>query len=155
MYIYKYVYMITKHSGQVDRTLLGVTRMLTWHYAVMEDIELPYEHYYAGDNAESKRIMNQTFERELAQLVNYDLPRIPALLSDVLLSRGLSLDFYGEISYLRQVSPPVVMPTPNPTTGYMRHDQNTIIQLHNLQRTLNDCVTYFTAIGEARLLPRE
>ena len=125
-----------------------------YHYYYIQEFELKDEYYYAGDNAESKRIMNQTFEMELEQLVNDDLPRIPALLSDVFLSRGLTLDPFVELYLVKNRFAPYQKPSITDTMDYRDYDMNAIFTLHNMQKTLNESVTYFTALGEAELLPR-
>ena len=132
-----------------------LTKVLMWHYGYIEQVDRKDENYYAGDNAESKPLMDHTFERELAQLVDDHLVRVPALLSDVLLSRGLSLDPFMELYLAKQKFLPYKQPSRDPILGYMNFDLNTIITLNNMRKALNDSVIYFTALGEARLLPRE
>ena len=155
MCVCKYVYMITKHAGQVDSTLTQLTNVLVYHCGRMETIELNDEYFYAGRNAESRRIMNQTFERELEELVNFDLVRIPALLSDVLVSRGISRDPFAWMEDSIRKSPPYENPKPSPTWGYLDYERDAVMQLHNMQKTLNESVSYFTALGVDRLLQRE
>ena len=132
-----------------------LTKVLLWHYGYIEQIDRKDEHYYAGHNAESKRMRNQTFERELAQLVDYHLVRVTALLTDILMSREIPLNPFRELIFAKGIFRQYEQPSRDPVLGYMKYDFYTIFHLNNMRKALDDSVTYFTALGEARLLPRE